>query len=108
MTDIEARRAELAARYLIARARRDEAVTELDSIAAQLRELGTGPAGEHVVTVTPRKVFDPATATVVLPPEQLRAITVPLVDPATAKRVLPPAAYDACRVESGKASVTVR
>lgn len=85
----------------------DKAALEAEEkdIKAQIRALVPGPdtyaAGGYVLSVSPNRRFDTATAERILPAELLDLCKVAKVDPAAARGVLPPALYQQCMKQVG-------
>lgn len=103
----------LALEYLDLKERAAALDDRMKQIVAQLRDdLGAGrhTAGEHTVTVTPQRRFNPDHARQILAsnPELLTACQETVVSSSKAKLVLAPTVYSACMVESGDPRVSIR
>lgn len=103
----------LALEYLDLKERAAALDDRMKQIVAQLRDdLGTGrhTAGEHTVTVTPQRRFNPDHARQILAsnPELLTACQETVVSSSKAKQVLAPAMYELCMLESGDPRVSIR
>lgn len=103
----------LALEYLDLKERAAALDDRMKQIVAQLRDdLGTGrhTAGEHTVTVTPQRRFNPDHAKEVLAsnPDLLAACTEQVVTSSKAKQILAPAMYELCMVEAGDPRVSIR
>ena len=103
---------ELAREYLDLKERAAVIDDRIKQIVAELRDnLGAGrhTAGDHTVTVTPQRRFNPDRAAEVLAGSPLlEACQETVVTSARAKQVLPPAVYETCMVEAGEARVSIR
>lgn len=104
---------ELAIEYLDLKDRAATIDDRIKQIVTQLRDdLGTGqhPAGDHTVTVTPQRRFNPDHAKEVLAsnPDLLAACTETVVTSSKAKQILAPAMYELCMVEAGDPRVSIR
>lgn len=103
----------LALEYLDLKERAAALDDRMKQIVAQLRDdLGAGrhSAGEHTVTVTPQRRFNPDHARQILAsnPELLAACQETVVSSSKAKQVLAPAMYELCMLESGDPRVSIR
>ena len=103
----------LATEYLDLKDRAAALDDRIKQIVTELRDtLGAGkhPAGEHSITVTPQRRFNPDHAKHVLAsnPDLLAACTEMVVTSSKAKQILAPALYEACMVEAGDPRVSIR
>lgn len=105
--------ADLAAEYLDLKDRARVIDDRIKQIVAQLRDgLGAGkhPAGDHTVTVTISRRFNPDLAAQVLAsnPDLLTACQETVVSSSKAKQVLAPAVYESLMIEQGDPRVSIR